>query len=365
MTPERGYRRRALITGITGQDGSYLAEFLVSRGYEVYGLIRSRGASNPWRIQHLRRHLTLLEGDLLDQGSLCRVLRQVRPGELYNLASQSFVPTSWQEPVLTGEVNALGTARLLAAVRLESPATRCYQASSSEMFGNVGGGPLDENSAFHPRSPYGVAKLFGHQITVNYRESHAIFAVSGIAFNHESPRRGLHFVTRKVARAAAAAKLGLLERLPLGTLSAQRDWGHARDYVVAMWAMLQRPDPEDLVLATGTAHSVEDLCKMAFDHVGMSHRDFVEVDSTQVRPADIDMLVGNPNRAADRLGWIARTSFEDLIREMVDADLTRLRRHGVTGADALDPLGTELPDERRAPAPPPEVCRGGTLGNED
>ena len=318
--------RRALITGITGQDGSYLAEFLLERGYEVFGMVRRRSTESGERIDHLLDRVKIVHGDLLDQFSLVRLLEQVRPNEIYNLAAQSFVPASFREPVLTAEFTAVGVTRLLEAVRHVDPSIRYYQASSSEMFGKVRETPQTEQTPFHPRSPYGVAKVYGHWITVNYRESYGLFACSGILFNHESPRRGLEFVTRKVTDAAARISLGLAEKVSLGNLDARRDWGFAGDYVEAMWAMLQQEQPNDYVIATGETHSVEQMVDLAFSHVGLDWRECVETDPSLVRPAEVDLLVGDPSFAEDRLGWRAKTRFPELIRMMVDADLARHRR---------------------------------------
>jgi len=315
--------RRALITGITGQDGSYLAEFLLDQQYEVFGLVRRASSSNFWRIEHLLDRLTLVAADLLDPLSLIRAIAEVRPAELYNLAAMSFVPSSWQQPMLTGEFNAQGVTRLLEAVRHVDPAIRVYQASSSEMFGKVRETPQSELTPFYPRSPYGVSKVFAHYITVNYRESYGLFAVSGILFNHESPRRGLEFVTRKVSDGVARIKLGLADTLSLGNLDARRDWGYAGDYVRAMWQMLQRDEPEDYVIATGASHSVRELADIAFSHVGLDWRQHVRTDPACLRPAEVDHLVGDASKARTELGWSPRTDFVSLIRMMVDADLAR------------------------------------------
>lgn len=313
--------KRALITGITGQDGSYLAEFLLEQGYEVIGMIRRSSTVNFERIHHIQERLTLVSGDLLDQASMIDLLNEHRPNEVYNLAAQSFVQTSWSQPVFTGEVTALGVTRLLDAVRLVDPGIRFYQASSSEMFGKVREIPQNEETSFYPRSPYGVAKVYGHWITVNYRESYNLFAVSGIVFNHESPRRGHEFVTRKIARAAARIKLGLERQLPLGNLDAQRDWGYAPDYVRGMWLMLQQDAPEDYVLATGRTHTVGRFAELAFEAVGLDYRDYIVQDPRFMRPADVDLLVGDPSKARQKLGWEAKTSFEELVRLMVEAEL--------------------------------------------
>jgi GDPmannose 4,6-dehydratase len=320
---------RALITGITGQDGSYLAELLLNEGYEVIGLVRRTSFVNLERIDHLSDRVILVPGDLLDEASLTRVVSEYRPIEVYNLAAQSFVQTSWTQPVLTGEITALGVTRLLDAIRHVDPTIRFYQASSSEMFGNVAETPQTERTTFYPRSPYGVAKAYAHWITVNYRESYGLHASSGISFNHESPRRGLEFVTRKVTHAVARIKLGLQESLALGNLDAQRDWGYAADYVQAMWMMLQREEPADYIVATGTAHSVRELCQVAFAHAGLEWQEHVVIDDRFIRPADVDMLVGDATKAREQLGWKPTTSFEDLVAMMVDADLYALQRlHG-------------------------------------
>jgi len=322
---------KALITGITGQDGSYLAEFLLEKGYDVIGMVRRTSTVNFSRIQHIQDKVTLVSGDLLDQMSLVEILRQYRPQEVYNLAAQSFVPTSWDQPVFTGEVTALGVTRLLDAIRAVDRETRLYQASSSEMFGKVREVPQKETTPFYPRSPYGVAKVYGHWITVNYRESYDLFACSGILFNHESPRRGLEFVTRKVTHGAARIRLGLADELRLGNLDARRDWGFAGDYVRAMWLMLQQGQADDYVICTGQTHSVRELCQAAFGHVGLNWEDHVIVDQRFVRPAEVDLLVGDAAKAREVLGWEPAVSFEDLIAMMVDADLKALR------AEALFP----------------------------
>jgi len=322
---------RALITGITGQDGSYLAEFLLGRGYEVIGMVRRTSTVNFTRIQHIQDQITLVSGDLLDQGSLIAILRDYQPDEVYNLAAQSFVPTSWEQPVFTGEVTALGVTRMLEAIRTVDPSIRFYQASSSEMFGKVREVPQNELTPFYPRSPYGVAKVYGHWITVNYRESFGIYAVSGILFNHESPRRGLEFVTRKVSYGVAKIKLGLAKELRLGNLDARRDWGFAGDYVRAMWLMLQQPAPDDYVVGTGQTHSVRELCEIAFAHVGLDWRDYVVQDPRYIRPAEVDLLVADPSKARRVLGWEPSVSFEELVRMMVDADLALLREEMARG----------------------------------
>jgi GDPmannose 4,6-dehydratase len=316
----------AIITGITGQDGSYLAEFLLEKGYEVIGMVRRSSTVTFERIQHFQDDVTIIQGDLHDQSSLVDVVERYRPDEVYNLAAQSFVPTSWNQPVLTGEVTALGVTRLLEAIRLINPEARFYQASSSEMFGKVVEVPQTERTPFHPRSPYGVAKVYGHWITVNYRESYDLFAVSGILFNHESPRRGLEFVTRKITYGVSRIKLGLTKELRLGNLDAQRDWGYAGDYVEAMWLMLQQDTPKDFVIGTGKTHSVRDLCKYAFDYVGLDYQDFVVQDPRFYRPAEVDLLVSNPSNAFTDLKWRPKVSFEELVQMMVDADLKRLAR---------------------------------------
>jgi GDPmannose 4,6-dehydratase len=317
-------KRRALITGITGQDGSYLAEFLLERGYEVYGLIR-RTSTQPFeRICHIQDKLRLLSGDLLDEQSLVAALEQVRPDEVYNLAAQSFVQTSWDQPVFTGEVTGLGVTRILNAIRLVDPRIRFYQASSSEMFGNSPQVPQDENTPFYPRSPYGVAKVYAYWITVNYRESYNMFAVNGILFNHESPRRGLEFVTRKITYGVASIKLGLAQELRLGNLEAKRDWGWAPDYVRAMWLMLQQPKPKDYVVGTGETHSVKEFVELAFAEVGLDWKEYVKIDKRFVRPAEVHQLVSNPRRAREELGWKPSVSFPELVRRMVRADLKLL-----------------------------------------
>ena len=315
---------RALITGITGQDGSYLAEFLLAKGYEVVGVVRRTSHHSYERIDHLIPRISIEAADLLDQHSLTTVVRDVQPDEVYNLAAQSFVPTSFTQPVLTGEFTALGVTRLLEAVRLACPTAKFYQASSSEMFGKVVETPQRETTPFYPRSPYGVAKLYGHWITVNYRESYGLYAVSGILFNHESPRRGIEFVTRKVTDGVARIKLGLATELRLGNLEARRDWGYAGDYVDAMWRMLQQPTPTDYVIGTGETHSVGDLVRVAFERVGLDWRQHVVVDERYYRPAEVDLLLADPSRAKAELGWSPATSFEQLVHMMVDADLERL-----------------------------------------
>lgn len=320
-------KKVALITGITGQDGSYLAEFLLEKGYRVVGMVRRSSVEKFDRINHLRDRLELVQGDLLDQFSLISALRDVRPMEVYNLAAQSFVPTSWAQPVLTSEFTALGVTRLLESIRLVNPEIRFYQASSSEMFGKVRETPQTELTPFYPRSPYGVAKVYGHYITVNYRESYNLFAVSGILFNHESPRRGLEFVTRKVTDGVARIKLGLSSELRLGNLEAQRDWGFAGDYVRAMWLMLQQAKPDDYVIATGKTQSVRRLVEVAFGHAGLDWQKHVKIDPAFLRPAEVDLLVGDPGKAKRELGWEPTVSFEKMIAMMVDADLELLRSH--------------------------------------
>jgi len=320
--------RTALITGITGQDGSYLAELLLEQGYRVVGMTRRSSTATIERISHIVDRLEIVQGDLLDQASLVQALQDVRPDELYNLAAQSFVPTSWNQPVLTGEFTALGVTRMLEAIRQVDPAIRFYQASSSEMFGKVREVPQNELTPFHPRSPYGVAKAYAHFLTVNYRESYGLFAVSGICFNHESPRRGLEFVSRKVTDGVARIKLGLATELRLGNLDAHRDWGYAADYVRAMWLMLQQPEPADYVIATGLARTVRELCELAFSHVGLDYRDHVVTDPALIRPAEVDHLLGDPSKARQELAWTPEVSFEQMIQMMVDADLERIGRLG-------------------------------------
>lgn len=317
---------KALITGITGQDGSYLAEFLLEKGYEVVGMIRRSSTVNFERIGHIQDRLTLVWGDLLDETSLIRLLEEHRPQEVYNLAAQSFVPTSWTQPVFTGEATALGVTRMLDAIRTVDSKIRFYQASSSEMFGKVQEVPQRETTPFYPRSPYGVAKVYGHWITVNYRESYGLHATSGILFNHESPRRGLEFSTRKVSDGVARIKLGLASELRMGNLESQRDWGYAGDYVRAMWLMLQQGQPDDYVIATGETHSVQRLCEVAFGHVGLDWQKYVKQDQRYMRPAEVDLLVGDASKAGRVLGWEPDVTFEKLIEMMVDADLERLGR---------------------------------------
>ena len=314
----------AIITGITGQDGSYLAEFLLSKGYEVVGMVRRSSTVTFERINHIQDDITLIQGDLHDQSSLVDVIETYRPDEVYNLAAQSFVPTSWNQPVLTGEVTGLGVTRLLEAIRLVNPKTRFYQASSSEMFGKVREVPQTEHTPLYPRSPYGVAKVYGHWITVNYRESYDLYAVSGILFNHESPRRGLEFVTRKISYGVARIKLGLAKELRLGNLEARRDWGFAGDYVEAMWLMLQTDRPDDFVVGTGQTHSVREFCELAFSYVGLDYQDYVVQDARFYRPAEVDSLVANPIKANQELKWSPKVDFSGLAHMMVDADLKRL-----------------------------------------
>jgi GDPmannose 4,6-dehydratase len=321
---------KALITGITGQDGSYLAELLLEKGYEVHGVVRRSSTESFERIAHLGDRIALHQADLLDQSSLVEVLRAVRPAELYNLGAQSFVPTSWLQPTLTGEFTALGVTRLLDAVRIVDPEIRFYQASSSEMYGMVRETPQNESTSFYPRSPYAVAKVYGHWITVNYRESYGLFAVSGILFNHESPRRGREFVTRKITESVARIKLGLQDELRMGNLTAKRDWGYAVEYVEAMWEMLQAPKAGDYVIGTGVQHSVRECIDYAFGHVGLDPDDFVRVDPALIRPAEVDTLLADPRKAKAELGWSARTSFRQLIELMVEADLADQERR--TGA---------------------------------
>jgi GDPmannose 4,6-dehydratase len=318
--------KRALITGITGQDGSYLAELLLDKGYEVFGAVRRASSTNYWRIEHLLDRITLKPADLLDQLSLIRVIEDVKPHEFYNLAAMSFVPASWDQPMLTGEFNSQGVTRALEAVRQVDPAIKFYQASSSEMFGKVREVPQTELTPFYPRSPYGVSKVFAHYITVNYRESYDLFAVSGILFNHESPRRGLEFVTRKVTDGVARIKLGLTDTLSLGNLDAKRDWGFAGDYVRAMWLMLQQDRADDYVIATGESHRVQDLVEVAFGHVGLDFEKHVRLDPKFLRPAEVDHLIGDPTKARSTLGWAPKVDFATLVKMMVDADMARLAR---------------------------------------
>ncbi len=326
----RDVNKTALVTGITGQDGSYLAELLLEKGYRVVGMTRRSSTVSSERIAHIVDDLEIVQGDLLDQASLVEALSKISPDEVYNLGAQSFVPTSWNQPVLTGEVTGLGVTRLLEAIRQVDPSIRFYQASSSEMFGKVRETPQNEWTPFYPRSPYGVSKVYAHYLTVNYRESYGMFAVSGILFNHESPRRGLEFVTRKVSDGVARIKVGLADQLRLGNLDADRDWGFAGDYVQAMWLMLQQDDPRDYVIATGKSHTVRYLCDIAFRHVGLDYRDHVVTDPSFVRPAEVDRLLGDPSRAREDLGWRPNVSFEELVAMMVDADMERLWKSTTT-----------------------------------
>ena len=321
--------KTALITGITGQDGSYLAEFLLDKGYRVVGVVRRSSAPNLWRIEHLLDRVELRPGDLLDQLSLVRLIEEVQPDEFYNLAAMSFVPASWDTPLLTGEYNSQGVTRVLESIRQVKPDTRFYQASSSEMYGKVRAVPQSEDTPFHPRSPYGVSKVFGHYITVNYRESYGMFACSGILFNHESPRRGLEFVTRKVTDGVARIKLGLADSLPLGNLDARRDWGFAGDYIKAMWLMLQQSSPDDYVVATGETHPVRELVQIAFDRVGLDWEKYVRIDPRFLRPAEVDLLIGDPTKARTQLGWKQDVDFPGLVNMMVDADVARLEKAAV------------------------------------
>jgi GDPmannose 4,6-dehydratase len=318
--------KKALITGITGQDGSYLADLLLAKGYNVTGMVRRASTENFERIEHLRDRITIAQADLLDQLSLIELIENVEPDEVYNLAAQSFVPTSWIQPALTGEFTALGVTKMLEAIRLVNKKIRFYQASSSEMFGKVLEIPQSEKTPFYPRSPYGVAKVYGHFITVNYRESYNIYAVSGILFNHESPRRGLEFVTRKISDTVARIKLGMANELRLGNLNAERDWGFAGDYVEAIWLMLQQKKPQDFVIATGETHSVREFAEIAFEHVGLNWKKYVKVDRQFFRPAEVDQLVGNPAKAKRILGWKPKVDFKGLVRMMVDADMARLAK---------------------------------------
>lgn len=313
--------KRALITGITGQDGSYLTELLLEKGYRVFGMVRRASTENYDRIDHLRDRIEFIQADLLDQLSLIRALEKTQPDEIYNLAAMSFVPTSWKQPVLTGEFTALGVTRMLEAMRLVCPKSRFYQASSSEMFGAVREVPQNERTPFYPRSPYGVAKVYGHYITINYRESYDLYAVSGILFNHESPRRGKEFVTRKISDGVARIKMGLTDKLPMGNLEARRDWGFAGDYVRAMWMMLQQDQPDDYVIATGVQHSVKEFLEQAFAHVGLDWRNYVVTDPDLLRPAEVEHLMGDASKAREKLGWEPKVSFHELVQMMVDADL--------------------------------------------
>lgn len=325
-------QKSALITGITGQDGSYLAELLLEKGYTVFGMVRRSSTENFERIEHIKDKVTLIQADLLDQMSLISAFNESQPDEVYNLAAQSFVPTSWAKPVLTAEFTALGVTRMLEALRLTMKDARFYQASSSEMFGKVKETPQNENTPFHPRSPYGVSKVYGHFITINYRESYDLFACSGVLFNHESPRRGREFVTRKVTDGAARIKLGVATELHLGNLDARRDWGYAGDYVKMMWMMLQQDEPDDYVIATGVAHTVEELVRTAFEYVDLNWKDYVKIDERFVRPAEVDLLIGDASRARDKLGWQPEVSFEELIRMMVDSDIEHVQAEIKAGA---------------------------------
>ncbi|WP_339817811.1 GDP-mannose 4,6-dehydratase [Paenibacillus sp. FSL R7-0216] len=318
--------KNALITGITGQDGSYLAELLLEKGYKVYGLRRRTSTPLMDNIEHIKNEIEFIEGDLLDQGSLINAVKRSNPNEVYNLAAQSFVATSWEQPVLTGQATALGVTNILEAVRLTKPEAKFYQASSSEMFGKVVETPQKETTPFYPRSPYGVAKVYGHWITVNYRESYDMFACSGILFNHESPRRGVEFVTRKVTDAVARIKLGLQSELRMGNLDAKRDWGFAGDYVKAMWLMLQQDKPDDYVISTGETHTVQELVEIAFGHAGLNWRDYVVIDPKFVRPAEVDLLLGDSSKAQKSLEWKLEVGFEDLVKMMVDSDLDKLNQ---------------------------------------
>jgi len=318
-------KKRALITGVTGQDGSYLAEFLLEKGYRVFGLVRRSSSPNLERVEHIRDKLELIQGDLLDQNSLIEAIQFAKPDEVYNLGAQSFVPTSWNQPVLTGEFTALGVTRMLEAVRVINPGIKFYQASSSEMFGEVQEVPQNEKTPFYPKSPYGVAKVYGHYITVNYRESYGIFGCSGILFNHESPRRGLEFVTRKVSHGVAKIKLGLQKKLNIGNLDSQRDWGYAREYVEAMWLMLQQDEAGDYVVATGKAHTVRKLLQVAFNCVGLNWEDHVVIDGNLIRPAEVNRLLGDASKAREKLCWSPKVSFEELITMMVESDLGKLK----------------------------------------
>jgi len=318
--------KKALITGVTGQDGSYLAEFLLSKGYDVYGMVRRTSTIHYERIRHIQDKITLVQGDLSDQTSLTRAMSDIMPDEVYNLAAQSFVPTSWNQPAFTGDITGIGVTRMLESIHTVKPDTRFYQASSSEMFGKVQAVPQTEDTPFWPRSPYGVAKVYGHWITVNYRESYDMYAVSGILFNHESPRRGLEFVTRKVTYNTAKIKLGMANEIRLGNLDAQRDWGFAGDYVEAMWLMLQQDSPDDYVVATGKTHTVERLLDVAFNCVDLNWKDYVVQDPKFMRPAEVDLLIGSPAKAQAKLGWEPNVSFEQMIQMMVEADIERLKK---------------------------------------
>jgi len=318
--------KRALITGITGQDGSYLAELLLDKGYEVFGMVRRSSMEKFDRIEHIKERIDIRQADLLDQFSLIRLIEDIKPDEIYNLAAMSFVPTSWSQPVLTAEFTAIGVTRVLEAIRAVNPKIRFYQASSSEMFGKVKNIPQHEDTPFHPRSPYGVAKVYGHWITVNYRESYDIFGVSGILFNHESPRRGIEFVTRKVTYNAAKIKLGIVDELRMGNLDAKRDWGFAGDYVEAMWLMLQQGNPDDYIIATGKTHSVKELVETAFSSLDLDYREFVKLDERFIRPAEVDLLIGDPSKAKRVLNWEPKTSFKELVEMMVKSDMELVRK---------------------------------------
>lgn len=318
--------KTAIVTGITGQDGSYLAELLLEKGYEVFGMVRRSSVENFDRIDHIKDRINIRQADLLDQYSIIRLIEEAQPDEVYNLAAMSFVPTSWNQPVLTAEFTAIGVTRVLEAIRVVNPKIKFYQASSSEMFGKVKEVPQKETTPFHPRSPYGVAKVYGHYITVNYRESYDIFGVSGILFNHESPRRGIEFVTRKVTYNAAKIKLGLSKELRMGNLNSKRDWGFAGDYVKAMWMMLQQEKPDDYLVATGETHSVKELVEVAFSYLDMDYRDFVKVDESFKRPADVDLLIGDYSKAKEKLGWKPEVNFEDLIKMMVKSDIEAVKK---------------------------------------
>ena len=326
-------KKTALITGVTGQDGSYLAEFLLEKGYRVFGLIRRSSSPNYERIEHIRDKLEVIQGDLLDQNSLIEAVQCAKPDEVYNLGAQSFVPTSWNQPVLTGEFTALGVTRMLEAIRVVNPKIKFYQASSSEMFGAVEEIPQNEKTPFYPKSPYGVAKVYGHYITVNYRDSYGIFACSGILFNHESPRRGLEFVTRKVSHGVAKIKLGLQKELKVGNLDSQRDWGYAKEYVEAIWLMLQQDEPEDYVVATGKAHTVRKLLQVAFGCVGLDWENHVVIDENLIRPAEVNRLIGDASKASEELSWSPKVSFEDLIAMMVESDLKKLSNFSYVNED--------------------------------
>ncbi|MCL4416199.1 MAG: GDP-mannose 4,6-dehydratase [Actinobacteria bacterium] len=317
---------KALITGITGQDGSYLADLLLEKGYEVYGMVRRSSVEKLDRVEHIRDRIKFVQADLLDQLSIISAVRQADPDEIYNLAAMSFVPTSWSQPVLTGEFTAIGVTRMLEAIRLVNKNIKFYQASSSEMFGKIRQNPQNENTPFHPRSPYGVAKVYGHYITVNYRESYSIFAASGILFNHESPRRGLEFVTKKVTNAVAKIKLGLAENLYLGNLDAKRDWGYAKDYVEAMWLMLQQDAPDDYVISTGETHSVKEWVEASFSCLGLDWEKYVKIDEKLLRPAEVDLLIGDSTKARNKLGWKPKVDFENLVKLMVENDYNELKK---------------------------------------